>query len=146
MEERILITGATIVNENRVFEGSVLISDGLIEGVFRKEDQQVPVEDWENIHLIDGRGLHLFPGIIDDHVHFREPGYTQKGDIYTESKAAVAGGITSYMEMPNTDPKAVTLAILEEKYRLASQRSLANYSFFLGATNDNFSEVEKADP
>ena len=145
MEDRILISGATIVNENRVFEGSVLIRDGLIEGVFHRDDPEVPVEDWENIEIIDARGLHLFPGVIDDQVHFREPGLTQKGDIYSESRAAVAGGVTSYMDMPNTDPKAVKLDILEEKYRIASRRSLANYSFFLGATNDNFSEIAKAD-
>ena len=84
MEDRILISGATIVNENRVFEGSVLIRDGLIEGVFHRDDPEVPVEDWENIEIIDARGLHLFPGVIDDQVHFREPGLTQKGDIYSE--------------------------------------------------------------
>jgi len=146
MDNRILITGATIVNENKVFEGSVLIDGDRIEGVFRKDDPDIPVDDWDNIDLIDARGLHLFPGIIDDQVHFREPGPTAKGDIASESRAAVAGGITSFMDMPNTEPKAVTLAILEDKYRLASQRSLANYSFFLGATNDNFREIEKADP
>jgi dihydroorotase len=96
--------------------------------------------------VIDAKQKYLFPGVIDDHVHFREPGLTDKGDIFTESRAAVAGGVTSYMEMPNTKPNATTLEILEEKYNLASQKSWANYSFFLGATNTNIAEIEHADP
>ena len=95
---------------------------------------------------MDAKGLLLLPGVIDDQVHFREPGLTQKGDLVTETRAAVAGGVTSFMDMPNTSPKAVTLDILEEKYRLAAEKSLANYSFFLGATNDNIDEIRKADP
>lgn len=145
LNTRILITGATIVNENELFTGSVLIEEGLIAGVYRKDDQP-DTEDWEDIVLIDGRGLHLFPGVIDDQVHFREPGLTRKGDIASESRAAVAGGTTSFMDMPNTDPKAITLALLEEKFAIASRSSMANFSFFLGATNENIDEIRKADP
>jgi dihydroorotase len=144
--EQILIAGANIVNEGRIFEGSVLIKGERIEEVIPSGSYNEALEDIENVELIDGRGKFLLPGVIDDQVHFRDPGLTQKGDLYTESRAAVAGGITSFMDMPNTDPKAITLGILEEKYKLASQKSLANYSFFLGATNDNLEEIEKADP
>ncbi len=96
--------------------------------------------------IIDGTGKYLFPGIIDDQVHFREPGLTHKAEIYTEAKAAVAGGITSYMEMPNTNPPATTIELLEDKYKRASQCSLANYSFYMGTTNDNFDELLRVDP
>jgi dihydroorotase len=144
--EQILITGVTIVNESRIFEGNVLISGDRIEEVIPAGSYDPVLEDLENVEVIDGRGKFLLPGIIDDQVHFRDPGLTQKGDLYTESRAAVAGGITSFMDMPNTDPKATTLKILEDKYKLAAQKSLANYSFFLGATNDNLDEIEKADP
>jgi dihydroorotase len=144
--EQILITGANIVNEGRIFEGSVLIRGDRIESVISAGSYDPVLEDLENIELIDGRGKYLLPGVIDDQVHFRDPGLTQKGDLSTESRAAVAGGVTSFMDMPNTDPRAVTIGILEEKYKLAAQKSLANYSFFLGATNDNLVEIEKADP
>ncbi len=144
--EQILITGAKIVNEGRIFEGSVLIRDDRIEEVITEGSTSSLLEDIENIELIDARGKFLLPGVIDDQVHFRDPGLTHKGDLYTETRAAVAGGVTSFMDMPNTDPKATTLKILEEKYKLASQKSLANYSFFLGATNENLEEIEKADP
>ncbi len=143
---QVLIAGAKIVNEGSVFEGSVLIRNGRIEEIVPAGSCNSLPEDVENIELIDGHGKFLLPGVIDDHVHFREPGLTQKGDLYTESRAAVAGGVTSFMDMPNTDPKATTLKILEEKYKLASQKSLANYSFFLGATDDNLKEIENADP
>jgi dihydroorotase len=143
---QILIAGANIVNEGRIFEGSVLISDGRIEEVIPAGSGSPLPEDIENIELIDGRGKFLLPGVIDDQVHFRDPGLTQKGDLYTETRAAVAGGVTSFMDMPNTDPKATSLNILEEKYTLASQKSFANYSFFLGATNENLKEIENADP
>ncbi len=99
-----------------------------------------------NIHVIDGKNLYLFPGVIDDQVHFREPGLTHKAEIQTEAKAAVAGGVTSFMEMPNTVPNAVTIELLEEKYTRASQCSLANYSFYMGTTNDNLEELLKVDP
>jgi dihydroorotase len=144
--EQILIAGATIVNEGRIFEGSILIRDGRIDEIIPEGSFTPLPEDVENIELIDGRGKFLLPGVIDDQVHFRDPGLTQKGDLYTESKAAVAGGVTSFMDMPNTVPKATTLSILEEKYELASKKSFANYSFFLGATNENLSEIENADP
>ncbi len=100
----------------------------------------------ENSQIIDARGLLLIPGVIDDQVHFREPGLTHKGDIFSESRSAVAGGITSFMDMPNTIPQTVTTALLDEKFRLGSEKSLANYSFYIGATNSNLDEVMKADP
>ena len=93
--------------------------------------------------IINAEGLWLLPGVIDDQVHFREPGLTHKGDIYTESKAAVAGGVTSFMEMPNTKPQTTTVELLHDKFKIASQKSLANYSFYLGATNDNIDEITR---
>ena len=122
--EQILITGANIVNEGRIFEGSVLIKGDRIEEIIPVGSYNQVFEDLENVELIDGRGKFLLPGVIDDQVHFRDPGLTQKGDLYTESRAAVAGGITSFMDMPNTDPKAITLEILEEKYKLHTWPSL----------------------
>jgi dihydroorotase len=144
--EQILITGAKIVNEGSIFEGNVLIRGEKIEEVVPSGTGDSLLENIENVELVDGRGKFLIPGVIDDQVHFRDPGLTRKGDLFTESRAAVAGGVTSFMDMPNTDPKATTLEILEEKYQLASRKSLANYSFFLGATNENVDEIEKADP
>jgi dihydroorotase len=139
------IHNALIVNEQKRFSGSVFIQDGLIEEVFAGNapaDYLFP----DNTIQIDAKQKYLIPGVIDDHVHFREPGLEAKGDIFTESRAAVAGGVTSYMEMPNTVPNATTLEILEAKYQLAAEKSLANYSFFLGAANDNLAEIAKADP
>ena len=139
------IHNALIVNEGKRFSGGVFIQEGLIGEIFRgnaPDDFQMPA----CTVFIDAKQQYLLPGIIDDHVHFREPGLTEKGDIHSESRAAVAGGVTSYMEMPNTRPNATTLELLEEKYELASLKSLANYSFFLGATNQNISEIEHADP
>ncbi len=137
---RTIIKNAQIVNENRVFTGHILI-----EGEFiKKISEQLMSEEADQV--IDAAGRYLMPGCIDDQVHFREPGLTHKGDIYTESKAAVAGGITSYMEMPNTVPNALTQELLEEKYSLAEKKSLANFSFYLGASNDNIAEVLKTDP
>ncbi|MCS5491943.1 dihydroorotase [Algoriphagus limi] len=135
----ILITGANIVNEGRIFRGDVLVANGRIA----KIGENLSGESADK--QIDAEGKYLFPGIIDDQVHFREPGLTHKGDIYTESKAAVAGGVTSYMEMPNTVPQAVTIPLLEEKYARAKEVSLANYSFFFGGTNDNLEEILKLD-
>ena len=143
MSKNIFIYNADIINENYRFKGSVLISDGKISAIYNRN---VDSEVYENAEFIDATGLLLLPGVIDDQVHFRDPGLTHKGDIYTESKAAVAGGITSFMEMPNTKPQAVTIDILEAKYSLASTKSLANYSFFMGATNDNLDELKKVDP
>ncbi len=135
----ILITDANIVNEGRITPGDVLIRDGRISKIGLNLSQ-------ESADIrIDGTGKHLFPGVIDDQVHFREPGLTHKGEIYTEAKAGVAGGTTSYMEMPNTVPQAVTIELLEEKYARAKEVSLANYSFFLGGTNDNLEEILKLD-
>ncbi|MFB6342569.1 dihydroorotase [Saccharicrinis sp. FJH62] len=143
MTHKILIFNAEIINENERFAGSVLIEDEVIKEIFKTE---VDPQSFKDIQLIDATGLILLPGVIDDQVHFRDPGLTHKGDIYTEAKAAVAGGITSYMEMPNTKPQAVTIEILEDKYKSASEKSLANYSFFMGATNDNIEELKKVDP
>jgi dihydroorotase len=131
------ITNARIVNEGKVWEGEVLIKGSYIEKVDRHINSPAPV--------IDAGGNYLIPGAIDDQVHFREPGLTHKATIYTESRAAVAGGVTSYMEMPNTVPPAFTQSLLEEKYQIASRDSLANYSFFMGASNDNLEEVMKTD-
>lgn len=138
-----LIENAKIVNEGRIFTGSVLI-DGkfiskIVEGEFKLE------ENLEPINRINASGKILIPGVIDDQVHFREPGLMHKGEIETESKAAVAGGITSFMEMPNTNPQAVTQQILEAKYSRAAEVSPANYSFYMGATNDNLEDVLKTD-
>lgn len=134
-----LIKNATIVNEDEVFVSDVLIENGIIKQIENE------IEAIEGVEVIDAKGLHLLPGLIDDQVHFREPGLTHKGEIYTEAKAAVAGGVTSYMEMPNTNPQAVTVEELEKKYKRASEVSMANYSFFMGATNDNVAELEKVD-
>ena len=140
-----LIHNAWLVNEGRRFTGGLLAADGVIVRIFEggiPSDLPSP----EGLVTIDAKQQYLLPGVIDDHVHFREPGLTEKGDIHSESRAAVAGGVTSYMEMPNTKPNAITLDLLEEKFALAASKSLANYSFFLGATNTNLEEIEKADP
>jgi dihydroorotase len=138
-----LITNAIIVNEGRQQKGSVLIRDGKIEEIFA--DGELPPEIPAKCKITDARGKYLLPGVIDAHVHFREPGLTNKGDIYSESRAAVAGGVTSYMEMPNTVPPTTTHELLDEKVALAAQKSLANYSFYIGATNDNIKELLKTD-
>ena len=135
----ILIKSATLVNEGSLTIADVLIKEGKIE----KIDSQI---DYPADKEINGEGLHLFPGLIDDQVHFREPGLTHKADIWHESRAAVAGGTTSFMEMPNTVPNTLTQALLEDKYQIASKNSLANYSFFMGAANNNLEEVLKTDP
>lgn len=132
----ILIKNVQIVNRRTISSGDIFISNGKIEQVERAIGRKADIE-------LDGTGLHALPGIIDDQVHFREPGLTHKAEIYTEARAAVAGGVTSFMEMPNTKPTATTQVLLEEKYLAASVKSLANYSFFMGATNDNLEEVLK---
>ena len=134
-----LIKGATLVNEGQQFVTDVLIKNGRIEKI-------APVIDTIADTEINAEGLHLLPGMIDDQVHFREPGLTHKADIFTESMAAVAGGITSFMEMPNTVPNTLTQDLLADKYTIAQQTSLANYSFYMGASNDNIDEVLKTDP
>jgi len=139
-----LIKDVTIINEGLKYKGSVLINGNLIEKVFPYKS---PVTfDQNDIQVIEASGLLLIPGVIDDQVHFREPGLTHKGEITTESRAAVAGGVTSYMEMPNTVPQTVTQELLQEKYNRAAEVSPANYSFYMGATNDNLDEVLKTDP
>lgn len=134
-----LIKDANIVNEGKQFISDVFIKNGRIE----KIDSTISAEKADTV--IHAQGKHLIPGVIDDQVHFREPGLTHKANIYTESRAAVAGGVTSFMEMPNTIPNTLTQVLLEEKYKIASQTSLANYSFFMGASNDNVEEVLKTD-
>jgi len=138
-----LIKNAEIVNEGKTFTGSVLINGEFIQEVFKGKDNFPKISLDE---IIDGENCLLLPGVIDDQVHFREPGLTHKADLYTESKAAVAGGVTSFMDMPNTRPQAITLQLLEEKYSLAEEKSFANYSFYMGATNDNLDELLKIDP
>jgi dihydroorotase len=137
-----LIKNATIVNEGRSFRGDVLIKDELISALGLPGQIKSP----PGANTMDATSLLLIPGIIDDQVHFREPGLTHKGDIFTESRAAAAGGITSFMDMPNTVPQTITIDALNEKYRLGSEKSLINYSFLIGATNDNLDEILKADP
>jgi len=134
----ILIKAATVVNENKQFVADILVKNGLIEKI-------APQIDATSDTVINAEGLHLFPGAIDDQVHFREPGLTHKANIHSESRAAVAGGITSFMEMPNTVPNTLTQELLEIKYQIAAQNSLANYSFFMGASNNNLDEVLKTD-
>ncbi|MDP3180794.1 MAG: dihydroorotase [Bacteroidota bacterium] len=137
-----LIKNARIVNEGRIFSGALLINGEFIAKVYSGEPN---LDEIKGAAVIDANGQYLIPGAIDDQVHFREPGLTHKGEIATESKAAVAGGVTSYMEMPNTNPQAVTQEILEQKYQRAAEVSAANYSFYMGATNDNLAEVLKTD-
>lgn len=137
-----LIKDARIVNEGEVFNGNILIHKGKIHSII-KPGEAVP-QDIRKI--INAGGKLVIPGVIDDQVHFREPGLTHKAEIYTESRAAVAGGITSFMEMPNTVPQTTTIGALEEKFKLGAEKSIANYSFYLGATNDNLDEIRKLDP
>jgi len=137
-----LIKNAKIVNKGVISHGFVLIRGGIIRAVGTGE----PGAEQELAEVVDAGGKYLLPGVIDDQVHFREPGLTHKAEIATESKAAVAGGITSFMEMPNTKPQATTIEELEKKYQRASEVSMANFSFYLGATNDNMEEIQKLDP
>ena len=130
---RTLIQGGTLVNEGKLFEGSILIEDLRIARIYT--EPHTPEASYDE--LIDASGCFILPGVIDDHVHFREPGLTAKADIESESRAAAAGGVTTYFDMPNTVPQTTTLEALEEKFALAAQKSHVNYSFFFGATNDN---------
>lgn len=138
MEPSTLIKNISIVNEGQVFTADVLIEKGVIQQIGRIEAQG-------HERLVDGSGKHLFPGVIDGQVHFRDPGLTHKADLLSESRAAVAGGVTSFIDMPNTVPNVLTMEILEEKYRLAAEKSLANFGFFLGVNADNLDEVLKLD-
>jgi len=156
-----LLQNATIVNDGKIFTGDVLVEGEKIVSVTpsghlpyprplpNKEGEfpasRIP-DPGSRILVIDATGKYLLPGIIDDQVHFRDPGLTAKGDLYTESRAAVAGGVTSFMDMPNTEPKTTTLKLLEEKFDIAAGKSLANYTFFFGATNDNLKELRELDP
>lgn len=137
---RTLIKNAQIVNENIVFKGDLLIENNIIKEIA----ENISVS--ENTKIIDANGGFLLPGFIDDQVHFREPGLTHKATIATESKAAIAGGITSFIEMPNTVPQATTQQLLEDKFKIASKSSYANYSFMFGGTNDNLKELLKTNP
>jgi len=141
MSSNKVICGATIVNEGKTFVGDVFVKDEIIEKI-----TAVKADDYSGYEVVEADGLYLLPGVIDDQVHFRDPGLTYKGDIYTESRAAIAGGVTSFMEMPNTDPPALTQEILEEKYKSAATKSLANFSFYMGASNNNIDEILKTDP
>ena len=134
-----LIKNASIVNEGKIFISDLLIEDERIKQISERIDVNSDIE-------IDATGKYLFPGIIDDQVHFREPGLTHKANICTESKAAIAGGITSYMEMPNTNPQTLTQELLEQKFKIAEEDSLANFTFFMGVSNNNLEEVLKTDP
>ncbi len=138
---RILIKNAKIVNEGIIFEGDVLIVDKIITEIAPYISAKS-----SGTKIIDAEGNYLIPGAIDDQVHFREPGLTHKGDIESESRAAVAGGITSFIEQPNTLPNAITQELLEDKYQIAAQKSFANYSFMMGGTNDNLEEILKTNP
>jgi dihydroorotase len=140
MAQSILIKNAVIVNENRTFKGDVLIENEIIKEV------SSDIKAAEGTEIIDANGSYLIPGMIDDQVHFREPGLTHKANIETESRAAIAGGITTFIEMPNTVPQAVTQELLEDKFEIAAKTSYANYSFMFGGTNDNLEELLKTDP
>ena len=136
---RTLIKSAKIVNEGNILNLDLLIEDDKIKQISKSINVKADL-------VIEAKGKYLIPGVIDDQVHFREPGLTYKADIYSESKAAVAGGITSFMEMPNTSPQALTQDLLEEKFKIAKDKSLANYSFFMGVSNNNLEEVLKTNP
>jgi dihydroorotase len=140
MTKGILIQNATIVNENKIFKGDVLIENEIITKISSK------IKPTKNVEIINAEGKFLIPGFIDDQVHFREPGLTHKANIATESRAAIAGGITSFIEMPNTVPQATTQDLLEDKFKIAAADSYANYSFMFGGTNDNLDELLKTDP
>jgi len=139
--EKILIKDAQIVNGGKIMRGDVYIEGGIIKEVSATVSAKSP-----DVQIFDAEGKHLFPGIIDDQVHFREPGLTHKATIKSESMAAVAGGITSFIEMPNTIPQTTTIEKLEEKFDLAAKTAYANYSFMFGGTNDNIEEIKKLDP
>lgn len=138
-----LITNAHIVNEGRIFKGAVLVKNDIIDSIFKGD---VPESVREKAEVIDASDCWLMPGVIDDHVHFRDPGMTEKADFYTESRAAVAGGVTSVMDMPNTNPATISLASWNEKMAMIGEKSLVNYSCYLGATNNNLDDVLAADP
>ena len=135
-----------IKNAHIVTDGKTIKGDILIEGNFIKEINDSISAKSADVRVVDAEGKYVLPGIIDDQVHFREPGLTQKANIETESRAAIAGGITSFIEMPNTNPQTTTVEKLEEKFEIAAKTSYANYSFMFGGTNDNLDEILKVDP
>ncbi|MCB7482328.1 dihydroorotase [Christiangramia sediminis] len=139
--KKVLIKNAKIVNEGKITDGDVFIEDGIISEISESISAKSP-----DVNIFDAEGTYLLPGLIDDQVHFREPGLTHKESIETGSRAAVAGGITSFIEMPNTLPQTTNMEMLEEKFKIAEETSYANYSFMFGGTNDNLSEIEKIDP
>ena len=139
---KLLIQHGTIVNDNNIFDGTVIVEDSKITKIV--DGDTVPNASFDDV--IDASGCFVLPGLIDDHVHFREPGLTEKADIDSESSAAAAGGITTYFDMPNTVPQTTTLEALEDKFKIAAQKSHVNYSFFFGATNDNVELFDKLDP
>jgi len=141
-----LIKNALVVNEGEVYPKDILIVNGLIEDIAGRIDLSEDYRQLHGIETLDISGKYVMPGIIDDQVHFREPGLEYKGDIASESAAAVAGGVTSFMDMPNVKPPTTTIDLLEQKYAVAAERSSANFSFYLGATNDNIGELKKFDP
>ncbi len=138
MTPKTIIKNCSIVNEGQIVKSDLLIEDGRIQKIGN-------LSGVTDAHVIDGTGKYVFPGIIDGQVHFRDPGLTHKGDLYTESKAAIAGGVTSFIDMPNTSPNVLSMAILNEKYRIAAEKSLANFGFFLGVNGDNLDEVIQLD-
>ncbi|MBD3723324.1 MAG: amidohydrolase family protein, partial [Flavobacteriaceae bacterium] len=141
MSSTYLVKNAKIVNEGEIFEGDVLIENEFIKEIAEKISPKS-----SDCIIVDAEGNYLIPGAIDDQVHFREPGLTQKATIETESKAAVAGGVTTFIDQPNTVPNAVTQELLEQKYQIAATTSYANYSFMMGGTNDNLEELLKTNP
>jgi len=141
MSTSIILKNAYIVNEGEIFKGSIHLENNFIKQIFKSDIPKI-----DDAEIIDLEGKYLLPGVIDDQVHFREPGMTYKGDINSESKAAIAGGVTSYMDMPNNNPPILTQKLLEEKYENAANKSIANYSFYMGTSNGNLNEVLKTDP
>ena len=135
----LVLQNCKIVNENKIIESDIAIKNNRIELISNSIDS-------ETKKTVDINGKYVLPGLIDDQVHFREPGLTHKGDIATESRAGLAGGVTSYFEMPNVNPNTSTIENLEKKFEMASTKSVGNYSFYLGATNDNIEEIKKHDP
>ena len=150
MAKNTLLSNAKIINEGEIYSGEIILEGDLIKNIIRHDSKDY--QEFRNHAMKDQMEIHdlkfkyVMPGMIDGQVHFREPGLTHKGDLETESRAAVAGGITSFMEMPNTHPRALTQELLAEKFELASQKSHANYSFYMGTSNDNLAEVLKTDP
>ena len=139
---RTLISNPTIVNNGEQFRGSIVVNNGKIVEILREDE--LPRTECDEI--VEATGLYLIPGVIDAHVHFREPGLTEKATIASESRAAAAGGVTSYMEMPNTIPQTTTIKALKEKFAIAAKDSVVNYSFYFGATNSNVTDFTKLNP